>query len=154
MHELLKDKEHLARVAALFLVGIVAFLVLRGLMVPRGFGVYGHFRAGALDDNRARPLVYAGRARCEGCHTDVAEARAKSKHGVVACEACHGALARHADDPEASKPTLPDGRAICLVCHTANVAKPKGFAQIDPRDHGEGASCKECHKPHQPEEMP
>ena len=76
----LKDKGHLVRMAGLFAVGISAFLVLRAVMVPAGFGVYGHFRAGALDDDRARPVRYAGHAACEDCHADVVEARQGSRH--------------------------------------------------------------------------
>jgi hypothetical protein len=56
------DKQHLVRMAGLFAIGITAFFVLRWLMVPADFGLYGHFRPGALDDARSRPLHYAGRA--------------------------------------------------------------------------------------------
>ena len=55
-----RDFEHLLRMAAIFVAGAVLFIVVRGLLVPEDFGVYGHFRAGALDDNRQRPLVHAG----------------------------------------------------------------------------------------------
>lgn len=145
-----QDQEHLLRVAGLFVAGLLLFLLLRALLVPKGFGVYGHFRAGALDDNRARAAAYADTATCEACHTDVAEARKGGKHAAVACEACHGPLASHADadDPAAKKPQRP-GQPLCLVCHTANVAKPRGFPQVNPKEHGDG-SCLECHTAHQP----
>ena len=38
------------------------------LLVPSDFGVYGFYRAGALNDVKARPIAYAGRAACEECH--------------------------------------------------------------------------------------
>ena len=93
------DYVHLVRMAGLFVVGITAFVVLRWLMVPADFGELGHYRAGAVRDNMARPIKYAGQAACVECHTDVAELRAKGKHVRVACESCHGALAAHAIQP-------------------------------------------------------
>lgn len=155
MPPVLKDKEHLFRMAGLFLVGIVAFVVARALFVPHDFGVYGHYRAGALADARAKPLRYAGAAACADCHEDVVKARKGSRHAAIGCESCHGPLAVHAaKDPGEQKPPKLDPRALCLRCHTANVAKPKGFKQVDPKDHGEGMACTGCHLPHSPEKGP
>ena len=148
-----RDQEHLIRIAGLFAAGFLVFLVVRALFVPQGFGVYGHFRAGALDDNRARPVVFAGRTACEDCHSDVVEARKGGKHAGLGCEACHGPLADHAQDPTSGKPKRPDA-ALCPVCHTANVAKPAGFPQIDLKEHSGGASCLECHQAHRPGAAP
>jgi hypothetical protein len=146
----LKDKGHLARMAGLFAFGITAFLVFRWLMVPAGFGLYGHYRAGALDDAGARPLHYAGRAACEGCHTDIVEARQGSRHARIGCEACHGPLIKHAQAPTEVKPTRPDGRVLCVRCHETNPWKPKGFPQVKVADHSDSGPCTACHKPHAP----
>jgi hypothetical protein len=142
---------HLIRAAALLLGGVVVFVVLRGLLVPAGFGELGHYRFGALAANQDRPLHFAGRTACEECHTDVAAVRKGSKHERIGCEACHGPLAAHAADPGAVKPELPDGKSICLVCHRVDASAPAGFPKIDPKDHGDGAACNTCHKPHHPE---
>ena len=151
--ERFKDKEHLVRMALLFAAGIGIFVVARALMVPEDFGAFGHYRANALKEVAARPVAYAGRKACEDCHGDVVETRKASKHEKVACEACHGALAGHAfsDDPGAAKPPRPDAKELCLTCHLENVAKPQGFPQVDPQDHGDGGPCSSCHKPHHPE---
>ena len=146
-----KDASHLIRAATLLLAGVALFVVLRGLMVPKGFGERGHYRVGALADVAGRPLHYAGRRACEECHTDVAALRHGSKHERIGCEACHGPLAEHAADPGSVKPERPDGKHICLVCHLANASAPAGFPKIDPQDHGDGAACNSCHKPHHPE---
>jgi hypothetical protein len=152
VHELIRDKEHLFRLALLFVAGIAVFLLVRGLLVPEGFGELGHYRVGALQDNRDKPLVFAGRAICADCHGDVAEAKAAGKHAGVGCEACHGPQAAHAqaDDPSAAKPEKPDPANLCLVCHRDNAAKPAGFPRVDPKEHNEGASCVDCHAPHSP----
>jgi hypothetical protein len=146
-----KHEAHLFRVAGLFVAGLGVFLGLRAWLVPKDFGLYGHYRAGALDDNRAREVAFAGRETCEACHSDVAEARAGGKHARIGCESCHGAQARHAEaeDPAAARPQRPDAR-LCQTCHAQNVAKPRGFPQIDGR-HAEAGTCLTCHKAHRPE---
>jgi hypothetical protein len=154
MHKLLKGKEHLFRMAALFLGGICLFMIARSLLVPPGFGVYGHYRAGALADNRARPISFAGREACLDCHTDEGAVWKAGKHARVGCEACHGALARHIEDPSKNKAVKPDVRTVCMKCHSMNVAKPAKFPQVDPKEHMEGGPCGSCHNPHAPDKEP
>lgn len=146
----LGDREHLVRVALLFAGGFAVFLVLRALLVPAGFGVYGHFRVAALEANRQRPLVYAGRSACADCHSEEADLLRSGKHARVGCEACHGALARHAEDPATQKAVRPDPRSVCLVCHEANRAKPAGFPRVVVAEHAPQGSCVDCHRPHAP----
>ncbi len=144
-----KDREHLFRVAALFLLGIAVFFVAKAFFVPKDFGVYGHYRAGALADNRARPISYAGMAACVECHTDVAELKNTGRHARLSCESCHGPLAQHASG-DIPKPPRPDGRTACIGCHTANKSKPKFLPQVVIADHAPDGACVECHKPHAP----
>lgn len=152
---LLEHKVHLFRMAALFVAGGVVFVLLRVVMVPKTFGVYGHYQAAALVANRQRVPVFAGRTACVECHTDIPEAQKGSLHAAVGCEACHGPQAAHASDPsEKNTPAKLDPMTLCLTCHLANVAKPAKFKQVDPKDHGEGASCTNCHDPHAPEKEP
>lgn len=146
----MREAAHLLRLAGLFLAGILLFLVVRQEIVPAGFGKYGHFRAGALDDVRAHKMVYAGRDTCIACHDDVLKVLQQGKHAAVGCEACHGAQAKHADNPEALKPALPDARQLCVQCHEANQAKPHVFPQVKSQEHSGGENCKSCHEPHKP----
>ena len=100
MNRSFKDFEHLVRLAGLFAAGLLFFVVARAELVPADFGKYGHYRAGAIADVAARPMAYAGRARCTECHEDEVERSARQrKHKVISCETCHGALLKHADDP-------------------------------------------------------
>jgi hypothetical protein len=154
MKKLFGSGGHLVRVLLLFAAGLLAFVGLKALLVPKGFGLYGHYRAGALDDNRARPVSYAGRAACGDCHDDKPAALAKGKHAHVGCESCHGALAVHAQDPEALKPALPAVPALCLRCHQKAAGRPASFPQIDPADHAGENRCTECHSPHDPGQQP
>ena len=145
-----RDFEHLLRLVAIFVVGFALFIVVRAMLVPDDFGVYGHFRSGALDDNRQRPLAHAGVAACSDCHDDVVTSRAGGGHEKVRCEACHGPLAAHADDPSAQAPELPDPGTVCLRCHLPAMAKPATFPQVDPAEHADNEPCDTCHLPHSP----
>jgi hypothetical protein len=151
MNPRFKDREHYLRAALLFGAGVALFLFARGFFVPRDFGLYGHFRPGALADNRSRPVAFAGMKACEECHDDVVKTREGSKHRQVHCEACHGALAAHAQDPSAVTPVPPEAKTLCLVCHLANSARPASFPQIDPVEHAGADPCLSCHGPHHPE---
>ena len=147
---ILRESEHLVRLALVAAILVVAFLAVRKAVVPAGFGKYGHYRAGALDDISARPISFAGHAACEACHDEQTQKKAQGKHAQVACEACHGPLAAHADDPVANKAVKPDPATLCVRCHEADSAKPKSFPQVVSRDHAPGESCGTCHNPHNP----
>jgi hypothetical protein len=177
----LKDTGHLFRFAGLFLLAFFVFWVIRGYVVPKSFGQYGHYRGAALTDLAAHPAKFAGHESCETCHSDIADTHAKGAHAHVNCEACHGALYQrlpvpekpkpnlyerfvalivkpappdppillHADDPTSVTPVKPDTAVLCVRCHTASAAKPKGFPQIVVADHYP-AACESCHNPHSP----
>lgn len=144
------DYKHVLRMAGIFALGITAFFIFRAVMVPGDFGVYGHYRAGALKDNADRQIQYAGRAACVDCHSEIQQMRAGGKHAGIGCESCHGALARHVADATAVVPKKPHTRDTCLKCHTARPSKPAGFPQVVPADHAPEGACTECHKAHNP----
>lgn len=152
MKKTLRDAGHLLRPLIMFAAGTLLFLVVRQAVIPKGFGQYGHFRPGALDDVRGRALHFAGHEVCAGCHDDVAAKKSAGKHAGVACEACHGPQVKHAnaDDPSAQKPVLPDTAVLCARCHEKNVAKPAKFPQQNTKEHSGGMACKECHTAHSP----
>ncbi len=145
-----KDIEHLVRLAALFLGGVLVFAIARAEFVPATFGELGHYRAAAIGDVRARPLMHAGQAKCAECHTDVVELRAKARHKNIACESCHGPLAWHADGTDDKKPALPVATPLCTHCHAANTGKSKRYPTVDIKEHAGTESCLTCHKPHDP----
>jgi hypothetical protein len=147
---LFKDIEHLIRLAVVIAIALVVFVILRAAVVPHSFGQYGHYRGAAIDEIASRPIAFAGHNTCEACHTDVVDQKKLGKHVVVACEACHGALAKHADDPGSVQPRKLDTAVVCARCHEANSAKPKGFPQVATADHSAGLACDTCHQPHRP----
>lgn len=146
----MKDAEHLLRIAVVFVAGILVFFGIRAFFVPRSFGEYGHYRGDAIAEAAALPIAYAGHRTCEECHTDVLEVKGEGKHAGVACEACHGPQRKHAEEPVALLPRLPDPAVLCPACHEASVGKPKSFPQVDTKAHSGGLACNGCHKPHNP----
>jgi Cytochrome c7 and related cytochrome c len=146
----LRDAGHLIRPALVLLAGLALFMVVRGAVAPKGFGKYGHYRPQYLEIARAKPIRYAGQDVCASCHDAEATMRAAGRHAKVACEACHGPLAAHADDPSALKPKLPEVATLCARCHEKDPAKPKTFPQVVTADHSGGMACNDCHKPHNP----
>ena len=92
MPRLLQHARHLVRLALVLVGGIALFLAVRAAVVPASFGQYGYYRGLAIEEARAHPLVYAGRASCESCHDAIVKARTGSRHQNISCEACHGPL--------------------------------------------------------------
>ncbi|HKE29212.1 MAG TPA: hypothetical protein VKB88_42970 [Bryobacteraceae bacterium] len=150
MRRILREWAHLIRPALVLVAGLALFLVLRAAVVPKDFGKYGHYRPGALDMIRQKPIAFAGQGACIMCHDDEAKTRASGKHAGVHCEACHGALADHASDPSAHLPQLPDVANLCRRCHEKDAAKPANFPQVVTAEHSGGALCNTCHQPHNP----
>jgi hypothetical protein len=144
-----KDAGHLFRLAGAFVVVFLLFLGIRSLVIPRSFGQYGHYRGNAIPEIASRPINFAGHQACETCHVEVLEKKRVGKHAQVNCEACHGPLAKHADDPSV-QPAKVDTAVLCIGCHAASAAKPKGFPQVAAADHSSGLACETCHNPHSP----
>lgn len=144
-----KNAGHLFRLAGVFAVGTAAFLLVRASVVPHSFGQYGHYRGAAIREIAGRPLHFAGHQTCETCHTDIAKLKGSGMHAHVHCEACHGPLEKHAQDPSFD-PGKPDTAVLCVRCHAASAARPKGFPQVDPEKHSGGVLCTTCHNPHNP----
>src|SRR3974390_398287 len=89
-----QDISHLLRMAAVFLLGLIAFFTFRSAFIPKSFGRYGHYRGDAIAEITPRPVADAGHQACEMCHPEVGETKSKGAHPHVNCETCHGPLAK------------------------------------------------------------
>ncbi|MFC2080090.1 cytochrome c3 family protein [Bacteroidota bacterium] len=135
----------------IFTALIIAFLVVRKLLIPDTFGDIGHYRADALTDNENMELMYAGKAVCIDCHSDINDLLQSDMHMNLSCEVCHGPGLKHADTMEPSDISKYSEREDCGKCHAINPAKPAGvIAQINLAEHNiDHEKCIECHNPHQ-----
>ena len=175
-----RHARHVLRMGIVLGVGLVVFLIARAAAIPSDFGVLGYYRTGALDDNRALPIVHAGRTACLECHDgtyDPPEPDGESparklavttpldpvkdnKHFKLNCEACHGPLQKHVADEDKELPVpkvASDG--LCLGCHSKVAGRPKFQPQVMPAAHKndvgqDDGGCVGCHKPHWPETAP
>lgn len=142
--------QQVPRLAAVFLLAVIALLVARSVLIPETFGERGHYRAAAADSIAAHAMKYAGAQECGMCHADVAALRASGNHRSVSCEVCHGPAAAHVAAPLDVKPIISRERGLCTLCHAYNASRPTGFPQVDSLTHNPGLPCIACHVPHAP----
>ena len=145
-----KIPQQIVSVVLLFSFVFCAFITARHFFVPQSFGLYGHYRANAVEEIRKKPTKYAGYETCIDCHEDIYNLKAKSYHKNISCEVCHGPAQAHTEDPTGVKPEIPHERSQCAICHNYNPARPTGFPQIIASQHNPGKFCTQCHQPHNP----
>ena len=118
-----KDAGHLFRFAGLFVLAFLVFLVVRHYVVPEKFwAVWAlprrrHWRNCA----RFRSSLPATRLAKTATRT-LLDVKKNGKHAHVNCEACHGALANHADDP--ARCSRPSSTRRCFASAATRPAPP------------------------------
>lgn len=151
-------KAHLVRLALVLGAALVAFLVIKALVVPSSWNYEGWYRGDALALNESYEVVYGGNDSCVACHQEINTELAEFKHQALSCESCHGALADHVKDGAKVADAHVDDESTwqCLNCHEARVNKPVNFPQFDKikiEAHGEMDDemvCIACHSAHDP----
>lgn len=131
---------------------VVVYATARIVLTPDSYGEIGPYRSAALNENAQREPLFAGALACEECHSEILELVGKFEHKGISCETCHGPGTAHGQDPEIAMGKLADDG--CLRCHAPTAGRPEWMKQVDPAEHYTGESCKECHLPHQPNEVP
>jgi len=137
---------------------LIAFVIFIGIMLgfkyyltPQSWGEYGHYRGAALDEIADKEPNFAEMETCAMCHDSIADLKSQGEHQFIECETCHGPGYKHANDSDNIGMERPNGRELCLRCHTKNPARPEDFIkQIEEPGHSEGEECITCHNPHQP----
>ncbi len=152
-----RDTRHIRIILLLLLVGGGAAAWLRSQMVPKSYGELGRYRADALQEIAAHPLIVQPDETCLKCHDHVREERSESPHKAVACNHCHGIGRQHVADAQKAE-THPDfelppaeewhgdfehqpdlfithDRAACLACHLKVVGMPESFRSINVAEH-------------------
>ena len=128
--------------------GILVFLVLRSFLVPKSFGQYGHYRGNAIAEIAARPIPTPAIRPARAATRRRRRKRKSGKHAHVNCEACHGPLAKHADDPARSAGKARHGGAVRPLPEANRQAE--GIPAGASADHSAGLPCDTCHQPHSP----
>ena len=142
--------EQVKRLAIVIAIIAGGVLLTRFYLIPRALVSPELHRSATVQREMAKPVKLAGSIVCQGCHEDQAVKKSKGFHKNLSCEGCHGAAAKHADDPGAMKPPAPRDRKFCPVCHAYDASRPTGFPQINPTVHNPLKPCIACHNPHDP----
>ena len=137
-------------------------LIIKSFLQPASFGVYGPFRADAIEEEAAMPIRHATNASCYACHPYEAKIHQVGKHKTISCEFCHGPWADHvAGNKKIGTLPVKKGKEIttlCLRCHnTAITARPHTVIKtVAIPEHLASQkvklthSCNQCHHVHAP----
>ncbi len=150
---------HLVRAGLIVVGALIAFFVVRALLVPKSFGQYGHFRGDNLAEQMAPPSQYGPPDVCASCHAKIFDTKSKGRHASVPCQTCHGPVSGHVQD-DGMKPMIVNRSfTLCARCHQKLEARPTQFPQITIQEHlgrvrltteGNEGVCLTCHNPHRP----
>ena len=162
---------HFVRLVALIALAIGGFLAVRAKVVPKDFGVDGHYRSSAIPDIAAREPRHLGSETCSDCHDKEFAAWKGGKHSTPQCENCHGpglmhvkvmsedSVAKYPDriknNPKALRVT--SGIQECKWCHLKTFERPstlKFITSVEKHWTQYGgkftptSKCTDCHNPH------
>lgn len=153
---------HVKRIALGLFIFAVVGLVGKRFLVPESFGIYGHYRADAIQEEAQREIRHWTNAPCFSCHPYEANIHLNGKHKTISCEFCHGPYADHVKDGKKTG-TLPvkkrgDIRVLCLRCHNRAIqARPKEViktvtlpAHLEQQNVKLTHICNQCHHVHAP----
>lgn len=147
--------------AVLVFVAIIGLLLLgRALFIPDSWGELGYYRADAIKDELAKPLVHGQNDSCKECHAEVYDLKQQSEHARLACESCHAPVSQHVENGKkiADMPRkLGEPQVeLCLSCHQKTPGRPEKFPMIEYPGHLEEQkvktthTCDQCHTVHAP----
>lgn len=142
--------KHIFRLIILFVIVIGLFLVARHFLVPDSFGVYGPYRANALEENANLDVKYIDTENCVMCHEEIDTLKNSGLHKNINCQTCHGPGYLHIEDPTTENILKEGDREFCGKCHNKIAGRPNIIKQIDINEHNVESKCIECHNPHEP----
>ncbi len=152
----MEHARHVFRALLVLAVALTVFILGRGFLVPKSYGLYGAYRAdNVAEQARVRAPRHAGPESCAPCHAKQASERSAGGHKTVSCEVCHAPLSVHVVDGVV-KAKMPVDRSftLCARCHRKIAGRPEKFPQVVLDQHVpvavEGDVCLQCHNPHSP----
>ncbi len=136
---------------AVLVVGIAGFAAA----FSWAYAAFGFHPTESAQSWAALPPQYAVPAACQSCHAPEYTPWQASAHAAVACDTCHGPLAKHAATATtvsaaaaaATEITTPTSD-LCVLCHAQVPGRPLGFPAVDLTLHYPGGPCLGCHDSH------
>ena len=145
-----KLPDALVRILVVFAVFIAGTLLVVKFVIPPQYKDTDLQWKQTTEREIAKGIKYAGAVACAECHEEIVKEKKGGYHRDLSCETCHGPAKDHTEDPDKTKPPAPRDRKFCVLCHTFNPSRPRGFPQINPVAHNPMKACFTCHDPHDP----
>jgi len=148
-------------VAGLCIMAGGSFL-LKGLLVPESFGMYGSYRGDAIQEEAVKPIRHGTNTSCYSCHGYEAKIHSTGLHKTISCEFCHGPYADHvAGNKKIGSLPVKNGEEIttlCLRCHNTEIKarSEQVIKTVAMPDHLKSQhvktshTCNQCHHVHAP----
>lgn len=153
---------HVKRIIVGLIVGAVLGFAAKQFLTPKSFGIYGHYRADAIEEAAMVEVRHGTNASCLACHRFEAGIHLAGKHRSISCEFCHGSYADHVKDGKKIG-TLPvkkekEINALCLRCHNRAIEARPGEviktvvmpAHLEEQKVKTTHLCSQCHHVHAP----
>ncbi|MBU1340401.1 MAG: cytochrome c3 family protein [Proteobacteria bacterium] len=108
-------------------IGVLAGggLLLKRVLTPESFGVYGPYRADAIAEAALVPIRHGNNTSCFKCHSYETKVHKNGRHQTISCEFCHGTYADHiANEKKIGTLPVKKGKEIttlCLRCHNTEI---------------------------------
>jgi hypothetical protein len=145
---------HVLRVGFVLVVLVSVMMIGRTFLVPASYGMAGPYRFDNVAEQQAKPVMHGGQQSCKSCHEKEWTLWSEAEvHLKVACESCHGPLAKHAQgDQKIGDAVVNKSWQQCATCHRKLEGRPSLVPQVDFSKHKDvkldGDACAECHNPH------
>jgi len=137
-------------------------LVVKAQLIPKSFGLYGPYRADAIDEEGQRVLRHGTNGSCFRCHQYEATIHLKGEHKTISCEFCHGTYSDHVSNGR-KMANLPVKKGteittLCLRCHNTEIKARSTMVikTVGMPDHLKKQNvklthtCNQCHHVHAP----
>jgi hypothetical protein len=145
----------------IFVMVGVGFLI-KSLLLPDSFGVYGPYRADAIKEAAEVPIRHGTNDSCFKCHPFEAKIHKAGLHKSISCEFCHGTYADHVTQGKKTGilpvKTGEEITTLCLRCHNTEIKarSEKVIKTVALPDHLKDQqvklthTCNQCHHVHAP----
>ena len=137
-------------------------LLVKAQLIPKSFGLYGAYRADAIEEEAQRVLRHGTNSSCFGCHPYESKLHLKGDHKTISCEFCHSTYSDHVSNGKkiADLPVKKGDEItnLCLRCHNTEIKARSTIVikTVGMPDHLKDQNvklthtCNQCHHVHSP----
>ncbi len=137
-------------------------LAVKAQLIPESFGLYGSYRADAIEEEAQKVVRHGTNRSCFECHPYEAKIHLEGDHKTISCEFCHSTYSDHITNGKKSA-ALPVKKGeeittLCLRCHNTEIKARSTIVikTVGMPDHLKQQNvklthtCNQCHHVHAP----